>query len=65
MFPRINLIVQAPATLAITIFILASPLFTVFAPSLTVRQASPSNRTITVPTLNLASDEWLDDMILE
>ncbi|KAJ7938454.1 hypothetical protein B0H13DRAFT_2648826 [Mycena leptocephala] len=57
--------IDCPATLAITIFILASPLFTVFAPSLTVRQASPSNQIITVPTLDLASDEWLDDMILD
>ncbi|KAJ7438161.1 hypothetical protein FB451DRAFT_1304183 [Mycena latifolia] len=65
MLPRINLIYQAPATLAITVIILASPLLTVFAPSLTVRQASAVNRTITVPTLDLASDAWLDDMILD
>jgi hypothetical protein len=65
MLPRPNLILQAPTTLVVTVFILASPLFPVFAPSLIVRQALPTNRNITVPTLNLATDEWLDDMILE
>ncbi|KAJ6569341.1 hypothetical protein B0H19DRAFT_1066095 [Mycena capillaripes] len=49
----ISLCQVAPATLLITTIILASPLITVFAPSLTVRQASAVNHTLTVPTLNL------------
>ncbi|KAJ7702773.1 hypothetical protein B0H17DRAFT_1042976 [Mycena rosella] len=65
MFPRLNLLFQAPATLAITATILASSLITVFAPSLTVRQATAINRSITVPTLELSTDAWLDDMNIQ
>ncbi|KAJ6578271.1 hypothetical protein B0H19DRAFT_577421 [Mycena capillaripes] len=62
--PRINLIFQTPASLLITGAILASPLITVFAPSLTVIQPSATNRTLTVPTLNLSTDAWFDDIVL-
>ncbi|KAJ6578168.1 hypothetical protein B0H19DRAFT_1371122 [Mycena capillaripes] len=59
--PRVNLIFQAPITLAIIIAILASPLITVFAPSLSVRRADAVTRTLTVPTLDLTTDRVLDD----
>ncbi|KAF7333322.1 hypothetical protein MVEN_02347200 [Mycena venus] len=59
--PRINLIFQAPLALAIIVTILASPLITVFAPSLTARQADGVTRTLTVPTLNLTTDGVLGD----
>ncbi|KAJ7122297.1 hypothetical protein C8R44DRAFT_981472 [Mycena epipterygia] len=62
--PRLNLIFQAPAALLITALILASPLITVFAPSLTVRPAAAFNRTLTVPTLNLTTDAVLDDIFI-
>ncbi|KAJ6511710.1 hypothetical protein DFH09DRAFT_1374384 [Mycena vulgaris] len=59
--PRTNLIFQAPLTLFIVISILVSPLITVFAPSLSVRRADPISQTITVPTLDLATDRVLHD----
>jgi hypothetical protein len=61
--PRMNLIIQAPTTLAIMAVILASPLITVFAPSLSVRPANVATRTLTVPTLDLTTDRVLDDII--
>ncbi|KAF7349010.1 hypothetical protein MVEN_01422100 [Mycena venus] len=62
--PRANLIFQAPVVLVITSIILASPLITIFAPSLTTRQASAVNRALTVPTLNLSTDGWFEDINL-
>ncbi|KAJ7029243.1 hypothetical protein C8F04DRAFT_1117058 [Mycena alexandri] len=59
--PRRNLIFQAPGILAITAAILVSPLITIFAPSLTVRQAPSVTRILTVPTLNLTTDAQLND----
>ncbi|KAJ7706616.1 hypothetical protein B0H16DRAFT_1746837 [Mycena metata] len=61
---RMNLLFQAPATLVITSIILASPLITIFAPSLTVRQASAATRSLAVPNVNLSTDGWFDDVIL-
>ncbi|KAF8194850.1 hypothetical protein K438DRAFT_809531 [Mycena galopus ATCC 62051] len=61
--PRVNLIFQAPLALAIIIAILASPLITVFAPSLTARPAGPVSRTLQVPTLNLTTDAVLNDFV--
>ncbi|KAF8142725.1 hypothetical protein K438DRAFT_2111765 [Mycena galopus ATCC 62051] len=61
--PRMNLVIQAPMTLAIMAVILASPLITVFAPSLSVRTAKASTQTLTVPTLDLTTDRVLDDII--
>ncbi|KAJ7450188.1 hypothetical protein FB451DRAFT_1566686 [Mycena latifolia] len=61
--PRTNLIFQAPATLAIIITILVSPLITVFAPSLSVRRADAGTQTLTVPTLDLSTDKVLGDFI--
>ncbi|KAJ7142616.1 hypothetical protein C8R44DRAFT_865937 [Mycena epipterygia] len=43
-------------TIAITAAIQASPLITIFALSLTARQADAISRTLTVPTLNLTLD---------
>ncbi|KAJ7443116.1 hypothetical protein FB451DRAFT_1437753 [Mycena latifolia] len=63
--PRTNLIFQAPLPLTIIIAILASPLITVFAPSLTARQAGDIGRTLTVPTLNLTTDGLLGDFTEE
>ncbi|KAJ7446674.1 hypothetical protein FB451DRAFT_1536862 [Mycena latifolia] len=59
--PRLNLLFQAPASLAISAIILATPLITIFAPSLTVRQDGAVARTLTVPTLNLTTDAVLQD----
>ncbi|KAJ7703653.1 hypothetical protein B0H17DRAFT_1127267 [Mycena rosella] len=60
--PRANLIFQAPLTLFIIPYILASPLITVFSPSLSVRRANPTtNEMITVPKLDLATDKVLHD----
>ncbi|KAJ7679444.1 hypothetical protein DFH06DRAFT_1121136 [Mycena polygramma] len=61
---RVKLIFRAPATLAITSIILASHLITIFAPSLTARQASAVNRTLNVPTLDLLTDAMLGDIVL-
>ncbi|KAJ7765484.1 hypothetical protein DFH07DRAFT_810749 [Mycena maculata] len=63
--PRLNLLFQAPAILAITFAILVSSLITIFAPSLTVRQASAVVRTLAVPTLNLTTDAVLDDFSVQ
>ncbi|KAJ7131493.1 hypothetical protein C8R43DRAFT_956994 [Mycena crocata] len=60
---RTNLIFQAPMTLIIIVAILVSPLITVFAPSLTVRRADAVSRTLTVPTLDLTTDQVLDDFV--
>ncbi|KAJ7448915.1 hypothetical protein FB451DRAFT_1411041 [Mycena latifolia] len=62
--PRIGLIWKAPATLMIATIILASPVISVFAPSLSVRQASSATRSLSVPTLNLITDGWFDDIAL-
>ncbi|KAJ6482004.1 hypothetical protein C8R45DRAFT_1003721 [Mycena sanguinolenta] len=59
--PRTNILFQAPATLAITLAILVSSLITIFAPSLTVRQAASVVRILTVPTIDLTTDAVLDD----
>ncbi|KAJ6507574.1 hypothetical protein DFH09DRAFT_1374954 [Mycena vulgaris] len=59
--PRVNLIFQAPLALSITIAILAAPLITVFAPSLTARSGDAIDRTLIVPTLNLTTDGLLGD----
>ncbi|KAF8196804.1 hypothetical protein K438DRAFT_1825574 [Mycena galopus ATCC 62051] len=63
--PRANILFQAPATLAITLVILISSLITIFAPSLTVRQAASVVRTLTVPTLDLTTDAVLDDFSVQ
>ncbi|KAF8171185.1 hypothetical protein K438DRAFT_1982175 [Mycena galopus ATCC 62051] len=63
--PRINILFQAPSTLAITLAILISSLITIFAPSLTVHQAASVLRTLTVPTLDLTTDAVLDDFSVE
>ncbi|KAF7326745.1 hypothetical protein MVEN_02593500 [Mycena venus] len=64
MLLRTNLIFKTPASLLIATLVLASPLITVFAPSLSVVQAAAGERTLTVPTLNLSTDAWFDDIIL-
>lgn len=63
--PRVNLIFQAPLVLVIIAAILASPLITIFAPSLTARQADAISRILTVPTLNLTTDGLLEDFTEE
>jgi hypothetical protein len=63
--PRLNILFQAPASLAITAAILISSLITIFAPSLTVRQGSAEIRTIAVPTLNMTTDALLGDFSVQ
>lgn len=63
--PRLNILFQAPASLAITAAILISSLITIFAPSLTVRQGPAEIRTIAVPTLNMTTDALLGDFSVQ
>ncbi|KAJ7241687.1 hypothetical protein B0H12DRAFT_1236931 [Mycena haematopus] len=62
--PRLNLILQTPTVIAMTIAILASPIITILAPSLNTRQASIAFRTLTVPTLNTTTDAVQNDVYL-
>ncbi|KAJ7241684.1 hypothetical protein B0H12DRAFT_1221488 [Mycena haematopus] len=62
--PRLNLILQTPTIIAMTIAILASPIITILAPSLNTRQASTAIRTLTVPTLNTTTDAVQNDVFL-
>jgi hypothetical protein len=56
--PRLNL---PPLVLAITAAILAAPLITVFAPSLSTRQGDAVSRALNIPTLNLSTDALIGD----
>ncbi|KAJ6599739.1 hypothetical protein DFH09DRAFT_1355836 [Mycena vulgaris] len=62
--PRLNLIIQTPLIIAMTMAILASPLITILAPSLNTHEASAITRTLTVPTLNTTTDGMLNDVYL-
>ncbi|KAF8153604.1 hypothetical protein K438DRAFT_2078599 [Mycena galopus ATCC 62051] len=59
--PRINLAFKAPLVFVITVAILAAPLITVFAPSLSARQGNAISRNITIPTLDLSTDRIIGD----
>ncbi|KAF7328221.1 hypothetical protein MVEN_02561900 [Mycena venus] len=61
-FLRINLAYRVPQVLAITVAILAAPLITVFAPSLSARQGDAIKRNITIPTLDLSTDALIGDV---
>ncbi|KAJ7446104.1 hypothetical protein FB451DRAFT_1292179 [Mycena latifolia] len=62
--PRLNLILQTPGVIVMTVIILASPLITILAPALNTRQASVVSRTLSVPTLNTTTDGVLNDIYL-
>lgn len=59
-----SLVMVAPLASIIAFFILASPVITVFAPSLNVRQGDSYNQAIAVPTVNfaMAYDATSDDL---
>ncbi|KAF7366796.1 hypothetical protein MSAN_00937900 [Mycena sanguinolenta] len=63
-FSRLNLVLQTPAIMAMTIAILASPIITILAPSLNTREESSAIRTLTVPTLNTTTDAVQNDFYL-
>ncbi|KAJ6464022.1 hypothetical protein C8R45DRAFT_1175287 [Mycena sanguinolenta] len=63
-FSRLNLVLQTPAIITMTIAILASPIITILAPSLSTREASTAIRTLTVPTLNTTTDAVQNDVFL-
>ena len=63
-FSRLNLLLQTPAIITMTIAILASPIITILAPSLKTREASTAIRTLTVPTLNTTTDAVQNDLYL-
>ncbi|KAF7366802.1 hypothetical protein MSAN_00938500 [Mycena sanguinolenta] len=61
---RLNLVLQTPTIMAMTVAILAAPIITILAPSLKTHQASTAIRTLTVPTLNTTTDAVQNDIIL-
>jgi hypothetical protein len=63
-FLRIHLAYRVPQVLAITVAVLAAPLITVFAPSLSARQGDAIRRNITIPTLDLSTDAAIGDLEL-
>ncbi|KAJ6464030.1 hypothetical protein C8R45DRAFT_1220122 [Mycena sanguinolenta] len=61
---RLNLVLQTPIIMAMTVAILAAPIITILAPSLNTHQASTAVRTLTVPTLNTTTDAVQNDVLL-